>query len=109
MKPLEFRGNSLQTLRSFPEEVRQMIGQELLNVQWGGKPSDWKPISSIGPGVEEVRVRDEAGAFRAVYVARFTEAVYVLHCFQKKTQKTSPLDLELARKRYAGLKKELEK
>lgn len=64
-------------------------------------------MSSIGVGVSEIRIRDASGAFRIVYVAKFAEAVYVLHCFKKKTQKTSPADLDLARRRYAELVKEL--
>ena len=63
-------------------------------------------MSSIGPGVREIRIRDEAGAFRVIYIARFAEAVYVLHCFQKKTEKTARADLDLARKRYRDLQKE---
>ncbi len=60
-------------------------------------------MSNIGPGVQEIRVRDAGSAFRVIYVARFEEAIYVLHAFQKKTQKTAPLDIELARQRYRGL------
>lgn len=60
-----------------------------------------------GPGAKEIRIRDEAGAFRVLLVARFADAIYVLHCFQKKTEKTSKADLELAAKRYRELSKEL--
>ena len=66
-------------------------------------PDDFKSMSSIGPGVQEIRVRDAGGAFRVIYVARFEEAIYVLHAFQKKTQKTASLDIELARQRYRSL------
>lgn len=66
-------------------------------------PDDFKSMSSIGPGVQEIRVRDAGGAFRVIYVARFEEAIYVLHAFQKKTQKTASLDIELARQRYRAL------
>ena len=69
-------------------------------VQVGRDPSDWKPLSIVGPGVREIRVRDEGGAFRVVYVARLADAVYVLHAFQKKTQKTARADLDLAMARY---------
>jgi phage-related protein len=64
-------------------------------------------MGTVGKGVQEVRIRDEAGAFRVIYVATFAEAVYVLHCFQKKSQKTSRSDLDLAAKRYGDLVKEL--
>jgi phage-related protein len=64
-------------------------------------------MPSVGRGVQEIRIRDAAGAFRVIYVAKFSDAVYVLHCFQKKTQKTSKADLDLAEKRYRDLAKEL--
>lgn len=66
-------------------------------------------MPAIGPGVQELRIRDPAGVFRVVYVAKFAEAVYVLHCFQKKTQKTGKPDLDLATKRYRDLLRELER
>ncbi len=72
-------------------------------VQNGREADDWKPMPTIGPGAQEIRIRDAAGAFRVVYVAKFADAVYVLHCFQKKTQKTSKADVDLARKRYQDL------
>ena len=67
---------------------------------------DWKPINTVGQGVKEIRIRDDAGAFRVLYVAKFADAIYVLHCFQKKTERTSKADLELASKRYRELLKE---
>jgi phage-related protein len=103
VKPVVFRGNSLERLRRFPASARQDAGYQLEQVQRGEMPDDFKPMSNIGPGVQEIRVRDAGGAFRVIYVARFEEAIYVLHAFQKKTQKTAPLDIELARQRYRGL------
>jgi len=76
-------------------------------VQHCGEPDDRKPMNTVGHGVQEIRIRDEAGAFRVIYVAKFADAVYVLRCFQKKTQKTSKADLDLAAKRYRDLVKEL--
>jgi phage-related protein len=64
-------------------------------------------MNTVGPGVKEIRIRDEAGAFRVLYLAKFADAIYVLHCFQKKTGKTSKADVELAAKRYRELLKEL--
>lgn len=69
-------------------------------VQVGRNPDDWKPLSSVGPGTCEIRVRDPSGAYRVIYIAKFADAVYVLHAFQKKTQKTSQADLNLAKQRY---------
>ena len=107
-KPIEFRGSSLDDLRTFPLTARREAGYQLDRVQNGHQPDDWKPMTSVGRGVKEIRVRDAAGAFRVIYVAKFTEAVYVLHCFQKKTAKTSKADVALAAKRYRDLVKELD-
>ena len=76
-------------------------------MQNGGEPDDWKPMNTVGRGAKEIRIRDEAGAFRVLCLAKFAGAVYVLHCFQKKTEKTSKADVELAAKRYRELLKEL--
>ena len=108
-KPVEFRGSALDDLRTFPASARREVGYQLDQVQHGNEPDDWKPMPTIGQGVREIRVRDLAGAFRVVYVAKFADAVYVLHCFQKKTQKTSKTDLDLAENRYRDLMKELSK
>lgn len=106
-KPVEFRGSSLDDLRAFPAAARREAGYQLDRVQHGREPDDWKPMNTIGRGVREIRIRDAAGVFRVLYVAKFDDAVYVLHCFQKKTQKTSKADLNLAAQRYRDLLKEL--
>lgn len=106
-KPIEFRGSALDDLRGFPQSARREAGYQLDQVQRGQEPDDWKPMNTIGRGVSEIRIRDDAGAFRVMYVTRFADAVYVLHCFQKKTQKTRKADLELAGQRYRDLLKEL--
>ncbi|MFM0208254.1 type II toxin-antitoxin system RelE/ParE family toxin [Paraburkholderia sediminicola] len=103
-KPLTFCGSSLDNLREFPLSARRDAGYQLDQVQRGGDPDDWKPMNTIGQGVREIRIRDANGAFRIIYVAKFADAVYVLHCFQKKTQKTSKTDLDLATARYRELK-----
>ena len=108
-KPIEFRGSSLDDLRSFPSQARREAGHQLDQVQSGQEPDDWKPMHTVGQGVKEIRIRDAAGAFRIMYVAKFADAVYVLHCFQKKTEKTSKTDLDLASKRYSDLLQELGK
>jgi phage-related protein len=99
MKPLDFIGSSLDDLRNFPEEARKEAGFELYAVQRGFEPGDWKPMPSIGRGVKEIRIH-VLGEWRVIYVAKFEDAVPVLHAFQKKTQKTSQHDIEIARKRY---------
>jgi phage-related protein len=100
MKPVRFVGNAKDDLSAFPKSARTRAGYELFMVQAGRDPDDWKPMPTVGPGACEIRVRDQAGAFRVVYVAKFEDAVYVLHAFQKKSRKTSPSDLKLARQRY---------
>lgn len=109
MKELEFRGSSLSDLRDFPQTVMRDAGHQLDKVQHGLAPDDAKPMPAIGAGVMELRIWDEVGTFRVVYVAKFEDAVYVLHCFKKKTQQTSQSDIELARKRFKGLAKEISK
>ena len=98
-----FLGDSLQCLRDFPEDARHDAGYQLDKVQRGQQPDDFKPMPSVGKGVEEIRVTDDSGAYRVIYVARRVESVYVLHAFQKKTQATSRRDIEIARKRFAQL------
>ena len=108
MKPVSFLGGSLKKIRAFPDEVRLDIGQQIRRVQQGQQPTDFKPMASIGKGVEEVRVRDPEGTFRVIYTARLPEAVYVLHAFQKKTQATPKVDVDLARARFLRLMQERE-
>ncbi len=106
-KSVEFRGSTLDDLRAFPLTARREAGHQLDQVQNGQEPDDWKPMNTVGQGVKEIRIRDAAGAFRVIYVAKLADAVYVLHCFQKKTQKTSKADVDLATTRYRDVLKEL--
>ena len=103
MKPICFLGDSLECLREFPEEARQDAGYQLDIVQRGGQPDDFKPMRSVGKGVEEIRVWDDTGTWRVIYTARLADAVYVLHAFQKKTQSTSRRDIDIARERHSQL------
>lgn len=102
MKPVTWLGNSRQAVKEFPPVARQRTGRQLARVQDGLDPDDWKPIPSIGIGVKEIRVR-EGRAFRLVYVARFSEAIYVLHAFEKKSNKTPKQDIQLARNRFRAM------
>jgi phage-related protein len=105
-KPVEFRGSALDDC--VHSRKRPAVKLDVnARVQHGREPNDWKPVSTVGRGVHEIRIRDAAGAFRVSYVAKFDDAVYVTHCFQKKTQKTSKADLNLAALRYRDLLKEL--
>jgi phage-related protein len=100
LKPIEWKGSSYADLCAFPREARHDAGYQPQRVQVGEDPSDWEPMSSIGQGVREVRIHEHSGAFRVIYLATRPEAVYVLHAFQKKSEKTSRMDLELAIKRF---------
>lgn len=104
MKELRFVGTSLADLSKFPAEARRAAGFELWQVQNGLDPSDWKPINGVGLGVREIRIH-VGGAWRILYVARFANAVYVLHAFAKKTQRTPQADIELAQRRYREISK----
>ncbi|OYY75154.1 MAG: hypothetical protein B7Y40_01655 [Gammaproteobacteria bacterium 28-57-27] len=104
MKTLRFIGSSLDDLRDFPAEARRQVGFELDAVQRGMMPSDFKPMPTVGAGVYEIRVH-VLGEWRVMYVARFEQSVYVLHAFQKKTQRTRKEDLELAARRYRDLER----
>jgi phage-related protein len=99
VKALVFMGSSLDDLKDFPAEVRRAAGFQLSFVQQGLTPSDWKTISGVGSGALEIRIH-VLGEWRIIYVAKFDEAIYVLHTFQKKTRKTEAKEIELARKRY---------
>jgi phage-related protein len=99
MKQLKFCASSLHDLIAFSPEARKRAGYQLDKVQHGKQPDDFKPMPTIGKGVEELRIKDESGAYRVVYLARLADAVYVLHCFQKKTQQTAKHDIDLAKQR----------
>ena len=103
MKPVSFLGASLDELRAFPAIARRECGHQLDRVQRGLLPEDVKPMPSVGAGVQEIRVRDQDGAFRVIYIATRSDAVYVLHAFQKKTQATPKRVLDLARTRLAEI------
>ena len=106
-KPIEWRGDSRQQVQTWPKAARTRVGTGLRAVERGKLPPDFKPMQSIGPGVQEMRIRDDqTNQYRVVLTARFPDAIYILHAFQKKTQKTSPRDLSIAKRRFAELKDE---
>lgn len=97
-------GGADEDLRSFPPTARQRAGYQLYLVQTGSEPTDWKPMTSVGSGCREIRVRDDSGGYRVFYVATIGEAVYVLHCFEKKTQRTAKADIDLGKTRYQAMR-----
>ena len=102
MKPITWLGDSLEQVRAFPDDARREAGFELGEVQKGLDPSDWKPMTVVGAGVREIRIHT-ANEYRVMYIAKFAEAIYVLHAFAKKTQQTSKKDIDLASQRYREL------
>lgn len=98
LKPMEWLGTSRRDIRAFPDRVKQQFGTELMALQAGYDPADWKPMSTVGPGVREIRVQYE-GQYRVIYIAKYVHTIYVLHAFRKKTQKTPRRDIEIARAR----------
>jgi phage-related protein len=101
-KHLLWLGSARRDIRSFPKPARRIAGFQLLRVQQGLEPNDWKPMASVGVGVQEIRIHTET-EHRVCYVARFLEGIYALHAFEKRSRKTSRTDLELARTRYREL------
>ncbi len=102
-KEIRWVGSSYDDLIAFPKAPRQEAGFQLGKVQAGLDPTDWKPFDEVGAGTREIRISDAKGIFRVMYVAKFEEAVYVLHCFQKKTQATSKQDKDIATARYRAV------
>ena len=84
VKPITFLGDSLARLRDFPDEARSEVGFQLSEVQLGNEPADWKPMTTVGSGVRELRVREKAGAFRVIYLANLPDRVLVLHAFRRR-------------------------
>jgi len=102
-KEIRWVGSSYEDLLAFPKAPRKEAGFQLCKVQAGLEPTDWKPFDDVGAGTREIRIADAKGIFRVLYVAKFEEAVYVLHCFQKKTQATSKQDKDIAAARYRAV------
>jgi phage-related protein len=105
VKPLKWVGTTRKRLREFPELARNLPGKQLWRLQIGRPPDDWKPMGSVGLGAKEIRIH-QPHEHRVIYLANFPEAIYVIHAFEKKTQQTSQLDIQLARTNYVRLRKE---
>lgn len=106
MKPVIWCGSSREDLlddRVFNTDARKQAGQELRNVQYGQNPTDWKPFDEVGAGTKEIRIKVSTNDYRILYVAKFEEAIYVLHCFKKTSQKTTQHDKGIARSRYKSV------
>jgi phage-related protein len=101
VKPALFHPKARAVLRSFPDDVRREIGKAIFDLQKGAKLSMplSRPRPSVATGVEELRMKDRSGAYRVFYLIRLEAGVLIFHAFQKKTAKTPPHEIELARTR----------
>ncbi len=105
-KPIYWVGTSFNDLLDFPDEAKRDAGYQLHRVQNGLDPENWKPFQAVGVGVKEIRISEDGNTFRVMYVAKFSEKIYVLHSFQKQSQKTRPKDINIAKIRYNAILKE---
>jgi len=104
-KQIRWVGSAYHDLLAFPKDARKEAGFQLGKVQAGLEPDDWKPFDEVGAGTREIRIRGAGAIYRVMYVAKFEEAIYVVHCFQKKTQATSGQDRAIAAARYRAVVK----
>src|ERR1019366_5178273 len=102
-KQIRWVGSAYDDLLAFPRDARKEAGFQLGKVQAGLEPTDWKPFDDVGAGTREIRIRDASGIYRVMYVAKVEDAIYVLHCFQKKTQVASKQDKAVAAARYRAV------
>ena len=102
-KQIRWVGSAYDDLLAFPKDARKEAGFQLGKVQAGLEPTDWKPFDDVGAGTKEIRIRDASGTFRVMYLAKFEECIYVLHCFQKKTQAASKQDKAIVAARYRAV------
>jgi phage-related protein len=103
-KDVRFVGSALKDLKEFPPDTRRAAGFQLDLLQQGDEPFDWRPMKTVGRGVNEIRITEDSGAFRVFYVVSRPEAIYVLHAMHKTTRKTETRDIELARARYQEIR-----
>ena len=102
-----WEGDSREVLSDFPEAARQNLGFQLWQLQQGERPSDYRPLPSIGAGVFELREQDERAWYRIVYLSRINDVIYVLHCFEKKSREMPRRDFEKARQRLKAVRARL--
>jgi phage-related protein len=102
-KQIRWVGSAYDDLLALPKDARKEACFQFGKVQAGLEAADWKPFDDVGAGTREIRIRDASGIYRVMYIAKFDEAVYVLHCFQKKTQATSKQDKAIAAVRYRAV------
>lgn len=104
-KAIHWVGTSYKDLLKFSIEAKRDAGYQLHRIQNGKEPEGWKPFQSAGAGVKEIRINEGGNIFRIMYVAKFSDKIYVLHSFQKKSHKTSMKDIRIAQIRYKAVAK----
>ncbi len=107
-KSIYWVGTSYKDLLAFPDEAKRKAGYQLHRVQHGLDPEDWKSFQNVGSGVKEIRISSNKNAFRVMYVAKFAERIYILHAFQKKSQKTNANDIKIVKTRYNAIVNEVQ-
>ena len=105
MRKVAWVGTSLEEMQELPKAIRKAVGFQIHLLQEGVDPDDFKPMPSVGSGVYEIRVRNELGqnTGRCFYVVKFKEAIFILHAFEKKKQKTPKANLDKGQERYKEL------
>ena len=103
LQDVTWSGDSLDVLRRFPAGIRAVLGSDLFRLQVGARPQNSRVMATVGRGVRELRARDRSGQYRAIYVVRKREGIFILHAFRKKSSKTSKQDIEIARQRFREL------
>lgn len=101
IKTARFHPKAREVLSAFPDDIKLELGKAIFDLQKGAKltmPLS-RPMSSVGVGVEELRVKDISGVYRIFYFARLSDAIWIIHAFQKKTQKTPHHEIDIAKKR----------
>ena len=104
---VNWEGDSKKILSHFPTRIRIELGFEIYALQKGERPSDFKPMKTVGSGVYELRAQDHRSCYRVIYIAKLAESIFILHCFEKKSTKTPLGDLKVAKLRLAKVKKRL--
>ena len=102
-----WEGDAEKVISRFPDDVKRDLGFQLYKLQLGERPDDFKPMTSIGPGVYELRESDDRTWYRVIYLWKVGDTIYILHCFEKKTNKTSRPDVETAKLRLKRVRARL--
>jgi phage-related protein len=96
---IAWEGDSKEVISLFPDVAKQNLGFQLRLLQRGQQPTDFRPMSSIGPGVFELRDQDERAWYRVIYLSKVRDIIHVLHCFEKRSRETPLKEINTARQR----------